>query len=73
MSVGVEGQARQRVAAIVRLTVAADVSDERLAVKCREKLARYTCPQEWPRADEAPRAPVGKPDHRAIETLIRMF
>ncbi|MCX2934434.1 AMP-binding protein [Mycobacterium sp. CVI_P3] len=61
----------QRVAGVLKLAEGADLSDAMLTKHCREKLSAYKCPRQWLRVDGIPRTPVGKPDYRAIERLMR--
>ena len=61
----------QRVTALVQMTADSQVSDEQLAAGCREKLAPYKCPKDWLRVDAIPRTPVGKPDYRAIQAMLK--
>ena len=61
----------QRVTALIQMTTDSQVSDEQLAAGCREKLAPYKCPKDWLRVDAIPRTPVGKPDYRAIQTMLK--
>ncbi|WP_081665264.1 AMP-binding protein [Mycobacterium sp. UM_CSW] len=60
----------QRVAAVLRIAGTAEISDQRLSQGCRERLAPYKCPRQYVRVDEIPRTPVGKPDYRAIDSLL---
>jgi 3-oxocholest-4-en-26-oate---CoA ligase len=61
----------QRVTALVQMTSDSQVSDEQLTAVCREKLAPYKCPKDWLRVDAIPRTPVGKPDYRAIQAMLK--
>lgn len=61
----------QRVTAVLQMSAATQVSDAQLAADCREKLAPYKCPKDWVRVDAVPRTPVGKPDYRAIQAMLK--
>jgi 3-oxocholest-4-en-26-oate---CoA ligase len=61
----------QRVTAVLQMSPTTQVSDVQLAADCRAKLAPYKCPKDWVRVDAVPRTPVGKPDYRAIQEMLK--